>query len=402
MKYRLLTLLGVFALSIGMHAVAQDYDDIYYDATASNSSSMVKSSGTINPQARHNKVAVSGQATVRNDDEYNRRGAYGRNSYYAADSVVANGNEESTFSNTQRIKRFYNPEVVDGSGDEELITLYYDTEPTINLVIGSSWTPIWGWGGSSYYDPWYYSWYRPWYRLWGWYPSWNYGWDYGWYSGWHNPWYGWNNPWIYEPYYGGWYGWGYYNWDGYRYGHGWDLYGHGGYTDRYAGGRRPMGRGVNSNSAYSGGGRRPGYATLNSSGRTASQTMGRRPMGDISSRPSTTGGRSSTNVSGGRRPGYATSRGNVGNVGNVGNIGRRPSGMINAGSRSSVVSRGTVSSNNEMYNPPTPSVRSSSMSTTPRSSYSGGSYSAGGGRSGSGNSSHSGGGGFSGGGGRRR
>ena len=38
MKYRVLTLLGVLALSAGVFIQAQDYDDIYYDASKTSGS----------------------------------------------------------------------------------------------------------------------------------------------------------------------------------------------------------------------------------------------------------------------------------------------------------------------------------------------------------------------------
>lgn len=427
MKYRLLTLLGVFALGSASLVMAQDYDDIYYDGTSSSdvttttkSTTMQTSApgtvsrqrpATASAQPRRYKIAVEDNAAARDEDEYNRRGAY-RNKGYAADTSSYYDDEQSSFSNTERIQRFYNPEVVDGSGDDELITLYYDTAPTINLVIGSSWGPSWGWGMSSWYDPWYSSWYSPWYSGWYdpfYYSSW-YGWGrpWGWYSGWYS---GWYDPWYYG--YGGWgwnhYGWGwsYPGWSNSYWNSGW------GYSDRWAGGRRPQGHGVN-NGTYVGS-NRPGYATASGARRPGGDGMSARSMG------STRGymdNRGSTNLSGThRRPGYATgnagaSRQYNGNIGNVGSMSRRPAVINNAGTRSQASNRfegattrmpnRTYTQPNRTYTQPNRTYTQPSRSYSspaPSRSYGGGSYSGGGGYSGG---SHSSGGGFSGGSGHRR
>ena len=207
MTYRLLTLIGVMALCTA-GAVAQDYDDIYSDGTTTTVKSERPRSTTVLTQPRtvseptRYKVTVEKMGSARDEDEYNRRGSYRPLGY--TDTVATDSSylyDDNTFANTERLQRFYDPNIVDGSGDDELITLYYDTTPTVNLVIGSNWGwgPYWGWGWSGWYDPWYASWYGPgwgggWYR--GWYgPGW------GWYSSWYDPWYwdygwgwGWNRP----------------------------------------------------------------------------------------------------------------------------------------------------------------------------------------------------------------
>ena len=136
MDNRLTALLGIGLLSLGMHLQAQDYDDIYYDGSESNKktekviTTPVRSSRvsttTISTTPRKYRIPAIPSSSLRSDDEYNRRGAYSKEAI--ADSLQADtayfSNEN--FANTERIERFYNPDIVRGSDDEELITLYYD------------------------------------------------------------------------------------------------------------------------------------------------------------------------------------------------------------------------------------------------------------------------------------
>ena len=177
MNYRLTALLGVGLLSLGTLVQAQDFDDIYYDGSESPKptekvittpvrTSQV-SSATMGTTPRRYRIPVNtGSSAARSDDEYNRRGAYSRDA--RVDTLAADSSymDEGKFANTERIERFYNPDVVNGSGDDELITLYYDTTPTVNIVVGSTFpTYDWGWGVVA--DPWYSPWYSAWYG-----PSW--------------------------------------------------------------------------------------------------------------------------------------------------------------------------------------------------------------------------------------
>ena len=234
MNYKLLSLFGALLLGSFL-AMAQDYeDDIYYDG--SNDTKTVKVvtkpappipgyEGTLRTQV----VPIDGVANGRDVDEYNRRNIQ----YDENDTVYL---KDEAFSNTRRIERFHNPDVVIRSSDPDLIEYYFDNTPTVNLIVGTDWTwgPYWGWG-YRYYDPWYsyyWGWDRPWYSSW-------YSW--GWYGGYrYHPWSYWGGPW-------GYYGWNSHFWGGYtgHPGHGW--YGdrgwsrghHGRYNSGYTG-RRPI------------------------------------------------------------------------------------------------------------------------------------------------------------------
>ncbi|MDE7443974.1 MAG: hypothetical protein K2M65_07410, partial [Muribaculaceae bacterium] len=159
---------------------------------------------------------------TRDVDEYNRRGSYSAvETTSSVDSLAMND-----FKYTRKIEKFYNPEVVVGSGDEELMYYYANSEaqstPTqINIYVDSPdyWNPYfyssawaWAWNRPAYMNPWYYN--NPWlWDAWTWGPSfgWNwgfgpswtwgpsFGWNWGWCPGWaHGPgWgpsFGWHNP----------------------------------------------------------------------------------------------------------------------------------------------------------------------------------------------------------------
>ena len=163
MKYRVLTFLGLMALSAATIVQAQDYDDIYYDATSSKLTEgktvkVVKPAKTIavyGDVPETYKVAANSNYRVERDvDEYNRRGGEYESNY----EVDLNGDTifEEAFANTRRIERFYNPDIVILSDDEDLVELYYDESPSINLLIGSdAFYGSYGWNWASSYYPWY-------------------------------------------------------------------------------------------------------------------------------------------------------------------------------------------------------------------------------------------------------
>lgn len=231
MKYRFFTLFGLLALTSGAILQAQDYDDIYYDASKSKTTT---TKVTTNPKTvavygevpdNYKVAAQSNYRIERDEDEYNRRGAYepGYEIDLNGDTIYTvdlNGDTiyEEAFANTRRIERFYNPDIVILSDDDDLVELYYDESPTINLVIGSDWGYGSYWNYGSYWDsyyPWYTGWYSPWYTPWYYRPYYSYyDWGWGWYSPrWYGPslW-GWNywgvRPWS-SWHYNGWYGWDY-------------------------------------------------------------------------------------------------------------------------------------------------------------------------------------------------
>lgn len=420
MKYRFLSGIGALALASAIVIQAQDFDDIYYDGSSSSKVKTEKKSDinvtrdgtttTIITQKPVTRVAVMSNKNYKADrdvDEYNRRGI----SEYDPTDTLSYVDDDIAFSNTQRIERFYNPDIVIASNDADLIELYYDDTPTVNLIIGTNYgLPYvsWGFGYSSYwYDPWY-SWYDPFYRPWyvGWYrPYYSWGWHHTWYPGWygwHRPYYGW-----YRPYYG-WsghhYGWDRWNRPGHHYygstHHG--RYSHGGYN--YGRGRVPG----DSRSLLSGRGSRGDRAGISGLNRSNSGSVRGGTMSSGRTRPGSERG-SGTMQSGRGR----TSTAAIGNVGNrsvrQGSSTATMSGRSSSGSmRNSRSSSSSYSSprdysrssgSTRSYSPRTSSSTSSWGSSHSAGSSRGGGYSGGGGFSGGSRGGYSGGGG--GGGGRR-
>ena len=417
MKYRIFTLLGLLALSGGMLLQAQDYDDIYYDASTSKkgeakTTKVTKPAKTIavyGEVPEKYKVAVQDNYRVDRDiDEYNRHGVYepdfevdinGDTIYFNGDSIY---DYEEAFANTRRIERFYNPDIVILSDDDDLVELYYSETPTVNLIIGSDFGySSYGWGYDSYF-PWYtHRAYYPWYR--GWYDPWYYSWYTPWYydSYWYGPrlW-GWNywgyRPWYYRPWYGtyGWNGWYTNNWHNNYWngrpsrptvGHhnGWRENGGRVGLANNRNGRDRVTRGVN---------RSPGVGnngTVGTGTRTRGGVATSRGGGNMGSRGSSgvttrTGGGVSRSSSGSGRSytGGSNYGGSRASGGSSSYGGSRSSGSSYGGSRSSGSSYGGSHSSGSSHS-------------------SGGSYS-GGSRGGSSGGGSHGGGGSSGGGGRRR
>lgn len=410
MKYRVFALLGVLALSAGAILQAQDYDDIYYDAS--------KSTGTVKTKAmkpektvtvygevpdKYKVAAQSNYRIERDEDEYNRHGAAyeyvdkpsfevdinGDTIYFDNDSVYA-----EAFANTRLIERFYNPDVVILSTDDELVELYYNESPTVNLIIGSDWGySTYGWG-FDYYSPWYSGFGYPWwhytyspYRYYYWGLDWGFGWPYhGWYR-WHTPYY-----WSYwEPR----------PWSNVGWGH-WGSW----HNSWWAGngshnrGVTPRHWGSNGNSVRAGlaGNRNTRDRVSNnptSRNHVSAAGGGTNRSTGMGSRPGYAGNRNSGNM-GSRRTSGVTSRSSVGTGGVSRSSGTRSygGGSSYGGSRS--YGGGSSSGGSRSYG-----GSSSSSSRSSGSSYGGGSYSGGSSRGGSsgGGGSH---GGSSGGGGRRR
>lgn len=372
MKYRILSLLGLMALTAGSLVQAQDYDDIYYDASKAKTTTKVKVEKPAKTIAVYGEVpdeykviAQGNYQLERDEDEYNRRGAY--DPEYEID---INGDTiyEDAFANTRRIERFYNPDIVILSDDDELVELYYDESPTINLIVGSDWGySSYGWAGSYYpwytgwYEPWYSDWYSPWYY--GWYSPWRYGWGRPVYYGyWHSPYYGW---WSYS-WYNHW-GWGHH--------HDWGWPGN--YGNHYAdwGKHRPA---IDRHSSGGfGSGRRAGLA---SNRNTRTRVDGGGGRSSIASRGGSTSRSSNVGTSGSsRRSGYASSRsGNMGSRTSSG-ISSRNSGISRSSSSGSYrgsSSRGSYSGSSSNSSSRSGSSRSSG-SYSSGSSHSSGSYSSG-------------------------
>lgn len=267
----------------------------------------------------------------RDVDEYNRR-------YTFADSTAVDSIYRDAFANTRNIERFSNPDIVTGSGDQQLIDYYSSVQPAeINIYVD---TPLWYGLYSPYYTP---------YHLYS--------------SLYWNPWY-WD-PW----YYPGWYGYPYYSWS-WGWGHGWGpawgpAWGPG------PGGHHAWHHPQSSPGSYRP--HRPGATTAHRGSATNNYRGG-----------TTTGTRNNS--------GYRPSSRNNSNVGNVNSLGgTRPS--YNGGTRTGGDSRSGIgtgggrtggSRSSGTYNSSNSSSRSSSPSY--RSSNGGGSRSSSGTRSGGGGS----------------
>ena len=135
MKYRIFALMSMLALTAASVLQAQDYDDIYYDASKSTTSAksvkVTKPTKTVvvyGEVPEQYKVAANSNYRVeRDEDEYNRRGAYELQPQFEVDingdTILLDSTylEVDAFANTRRIERFYNPDVVVLSDDDDLI-----------------------------------------------------------------------------------------------------------------------------------------------------------------------------------------------------------------------------------------------------------------------------------------
>ena len=117
MKYRFFTMLGLLALLAAPLAQAQDYDDIYYDASsAPKQTKTVKVSTPAKTVAvygevpeRYKVAAQSNYSVERDVDEYNRRGTYEPDYAVTLDGDTIFDTDtlyEESFANTRRIERF--------------------------------------------------------------------------------------------------------------------------------------------------------------------------------------------------------------------------------------------------------------------------------------------------------
>lgn len=173
--------------AVASMAMADNYfdDDIYYDASKAKKSQKV-GTATKTPQVlRYEPVMETVDystysGSMRDVDEYNRQGMYSSYSDTLGGDSILN---IDGYTYTNRIERFYNPEVVSGSGNQELIDSYSVNQPVVNIYVDSFWDPYpsWTWG---YSYPWY-------------------SWNYTFYTGVWNPYwisYSWYNPWYWDPY----------------------------------------------------------------------------------------------------------------------------------------------------------------------------------------------------------
>lgn len=201
-----ITFFALTAMAVcSLCASAQDYndDDIYFDPSKAKKTEVKpaprqkSTNGTIYYRAQDFPGADTYQPAVssgisRNIDDYNRRG------FFAPDTAKTDSTQLSAdaFANTRRIEKYYNPDIVKSSGDEQLTDYYYAQPANVNIIVNNT-------------SPWYSSWYYPsayWgWSNWGWGPSW--AWNYGWGPSW-----SWN--WSWGPSWG--WSWGYvpsWGWD---------------------------------------------------------------------------------------------------------------------------------------------------------------------------------------------
>ena len=196
----------LFPLLVGMAALAlpvaaQDYeDDIYYNADKARKS-------TPKPVQKSRPAYITGNAGQSADypaaDTYTPApgagldmdvDAYNRHTPTASDTLAA-ANDDADFTYTRRIERFHNPEIVSGSGDEELEEYYYATEQPATINVNVINVDPWDWWGPSWswrYNAWYSPFWSP--YSYGWGPSWSWRWNWGW-GGWYDPYWSWAGAW---------------------------------------------------------------------------------------------------------------------------------------------------------------------------------------------------------------
>lgn len=252
------TLMAVSVMTFAaLPSFAQDdFDDIYYNPDKAKKEKKVTVRNYVPTPDYNGSDAYAGQTftgvgTPRDVDEYNRRGMFAPVGA-TGDTITVNADTLGQFLYTQRLERFHNPEVVSGSGDADLMDMYYNqpaqSTSSVNIYLNGS--PYW-----DYYSPYYYS---PYY-------SWNWRWNNPWYW---NSWYGPSWSWGWDPYWSWSWGWGpsYYPYPGW--GWGWSgpahrppFAGGGNHAWRPAGpgatGTHPVGGGSSATGSY----RRPGTST---------------------------------------------------------------------------------------------------------------------------------------------
>lgn len=215
-----LTLACILAAGIAISAGAQDFDDIYYDASSAKAKQERKAKKeALKAQQYHfqeeqgydyapagSYKSTAGAGLPMSVDAYNRRGIFATGDSVAVDSSAAAAQD---YAYTSRIKRFHNPEVV---ADTDPIAEYL-ASPSANVNIIVNNPGYYGYWGSPYspwgiygYDPfWGPSWSWSWGPSWAWGPSWNWGWGPSWSWGWGPSWsWGWGPSWSWG-WGGGWY-----------------------------------------------------------------------------------------------------------------------------------------------------------------------------------------------------
>ncbi|MDE5960943.1 MAG: hypothetical protein K2H08_04420, partial [Duncaniella sp.] len=194
MNFKRLTIFVATAFAAVGLMSAQSYfdDDIYYNAskatkpakTQTKNSSSSRKAVVVYDYPAADTYTVNGTRSI-SVDEYNRRGIF------ATDSLSAD-TTATDFAYTRRIEQFYNPDIVNASGDKELANIYYMEPDEVNIYVNTpsgywgydyfypynAWnTPYWASNYWRWNSSWYWgSWYDPyWSWNWGWGPSWSWG-----------------------------------------------------------------------------------------------------------------------------------------------------------------------------------------------------------------------------------
>ncbi len=201
-----------------------DDDDIYYNpssqpsrpantsgsnnrnASNSNSGSYYVPNTVVNYPGAETYTVPAGSGLNVDVDAYNRHGSFLVNDSTAVDTTAGAGD---TFAYTRRLERYHNGDIVNASGDTQLIDYYYASEPQqdVNIYVVNVDPFFSPWYSTSYYwnNPWGWNryWYDPYFSFsWGWGPSWNWGWSWGpsWNWGWSwGPSWGWGPGWDWSP-----------------------------------------------------------------------------------------------------------------------------------------------------------------------------------------------------------
>lgn len=156
-------LILVVLLMIGVQPIiADEYnnDDIYFDSSKQKNNKKQKQSVE---QTKFESICdYSNGYKIRDIDEYNRQGIYSYIDTTKNDSILI----KDGYVYTNRIERFYNPSIVVGSGNQDLIDSYNENQSDINIYVNTYWPPYLysGWCPmySAFYIPWYYGIYEPW------------------------------------------------------------------------------------------------------------------------------------------------------------------------------------------------------------------------------------------------
>lgn len=311
MKIRLSILMSLL-FAVSFVTIAQDYDDIYYNSSSSKKKETKKKTDKKKESSSYQYVydvangenGFIGYDNNRDVDEYNRRYVY--RDTLGSDTVAGN---YSDFTYTDRIRRFHNPTVIVETNDPDVVELYYNTTPTVNLIVGtpSYWDPYWNWG---FYDSW----------TWGVYPS------YRWHSVFCSPWsydFGWSFGWSWHHHYH------HPVWGGpvhHPGGPGYVKPMPGNVNNRVPGrvnpGRRVFGQGSTSNSGSAG--RRPNVGTVRNNKTNSSNTVNNARRPDVT--------RTEKSSNSGRRPSVSRENDN-----------KRSNSNFNSGSYSGGSRRGSFS-----------------------------------------------------------